>query len=304
MKKVLLSLSLLAATVFAANAQNFKIWDANDGTAYAGFGTPYIFTPGSNSFTVDTATSAPYIITASGSTTGYYVNGFGNGSYSSTGSPQPFGYTAANFATDKLFLNINAPGTQVKVQFSTFTAGVQDADIYGKIFDLSTLTGSTFTDQSALLSTFSKLTGANSAPDDATFLTAALAQKIGKIEFAINYQANSGVGTAVVKLKNVTIGTSSTLGTQAAAANIGSAVLFPNPTSAQVFANLTLQNPANVTTIVTDLMGKQIATQNFGTVSSLNGVQIFDASALAKGMYTVTYVLDGTPAKAELVVVK
>ena len=127
--------------------------------------------------------------------------------------------------------------------------------------------------------------------------------KITKVSFFI-----SG-GTAysgTVTLDNVSIGTAPSLGlgTTSASANIGSSVVYPNPTSGLVSANLTLQTPASVSMIVTDMVGKQIATQNFGTVSTLQGVTVFDASTLAKGMYTVTYVLDGTPAKTELVVVK
>jgi hypothetical protein len=299
MKKVLLSLSILAAA-FTANAQNFKIWDAATSTGFTGAGTAFIFTPGSNGFTVDTTAG---VITAAGTapTAGYYINGFGNGSYAQNGDPQAFGYTAANFATDKFFMNVNAPGMKFKVQFTTYTNGVADADLYGYEFDLSTTTGTTFADVSSLMSNFSKIVANN--PNGADFLTAALAAKIGKIEFAINKQANGGTGPGYVKLKNMTIGLSTVItSTASAAANIGSTKVFPNPTEGSFTAEVNLNNATSTTIIVTDMLGKQVASQNLGTVTSSSAV--FNTSSLAKGMYTVTYVLDGTPAKTELVVVK
>jgi len=300
MKKVLLSLSMLAA-VAVANAQNFKIWDATTKTSFVGAGSAFIFTPGSNGFTVDTAATAPYVITAQGTTAGYYVNGFGNGSYSATSEKQPFGYTATNFTADKFFMNVNAPGAAIKVQFSTFTNGVEDITIYGKSFDLSATTGTLFIDQSALLSTFSKLAGPNSDPNGVDFLTAALAQKIGKIEFAINYQANSGVGKAIVKFKNITIGSSSVItSTTSAAANISSTNVYPNPSIGSFTAEVKLVNNATATVILTDMVGKQIATKSVDA----NGQANFETAGLANGLYTVTYVIDGTPAKTELVVVE
>lgn len=314
MKKVLLSLSMLAATVFAANAQNFVIWDASTSTGFASAGTAFVFSPGASSFTVDTTAG---VITAAGvagsncGTSGtdacYYINGFGNGAYaapvppSTTSLPTSFGYTAANFATDKFFMNVNAPGMKVKIQFTSFTAGVADADIYGYEFDLTSTTAA-YADRSILMSSFSKIVQDN--PNGTNFLTASIAQRIGKIEIVVVKTANGGVGAGSVKLKNMTIGNSSVITATSAASNISSAVVYPNPANGVVSTNLTLQNAASVSVIVTDMVGKQIATQNFGTVSSLNGVTLFDASTLAKGMYTVTYVLDGAPAKTELVVVK
>lgn len=296
MKKVLLSLSMLAATVFAANAQSFTIWNAATGTGFAGAGSAFKFNDNAT-FTVDTAATAPHTITANGTTAGYYVSGFGNGAYSETGTPQSLGYTAANFATDKFFMNVKAPGTAIKVQFTTFTNGVADADQYGYSFDMSAAPNA-FADKSINMSMFSKLAGANSTPNGVNFLTSALAAKIGKIEFAINYQANSGIGTANVQLRNITIG-STALSTTSAAANITSTKVFPNPTTGQFTAEIVVKNNASVNVIVSDMMGKQVASK-----AVANGSASFETAGLVAGMYTVTYVVNGTPAKTELVVVK
>lgn len=91
------------------------------------------------------------------------------------------------------------------------------------------------------------------------------------------------------------------LGTTSAAANIASTKVFPNPATTGAFtAEVKLVNNATATVILTDMMGKQIATKSVDA----NGQANFETAGLATGMYTVTYVLDGTPAKTELVVVK
>jgi len=48
------------------------------------------------------------------------------------------------------------------------------------------------------------------------------------------------------------------------------------------------------------MVGKQIATKSVDA----NGQANFETAGLANGLYTVTYVIDGTPAKTDLVVVK
>lgn len=123
--------------------------------------------------------------------------------------------------------------------------------------------------------------------------------KITKVSFFVSGGKRY---TGTVVLDDVAIGTSSQLGlgTKSAAANLASTKVFPNPTENEFYVELNTKNNASATIIVSDLMGKQVATK-----TAVNGVNTkFETAGLAKGMYTVTYVLDGTPAKTELVVVK
>jgi hypothetical protein len=102
-------------------------------------------------------------------------------------------------------------------------------------------------------------------------------------------------------MDNFKLGTTATigLGTQSAAANIASTKVYPNPATAGFTAEVNLKNAAATTVILSDMMGKQIAVK-----SVENGSASFETAGLANGIYTVTYVVDGTPAKSELVVVK
>ncbi|MGN6645302.1 MAG: T9SS type A sorting domain-containing protein [Cytophaga sp.] len=104
-----------------------------------------------------------------------------------------------------------------------------------------------------------------------------------------------------VTMDNFKVGTTAVvgLGTQSAAANIASTKVFPNPATAGFTAEVNLKNAASTTVILSDMMGKQIAVRSIE-----NGSASFETAGLANGIYTVTYVVDGTPAKSELVVVK
>jgi hypothetical protein len=153
---------------------------------------------------------------------------------------------------------------------------------------------------------------------DYTKATAVDYTKISKISFFIS---GGTAYTGTVTLDNLKIGassytgvdtTTSTAGTTAAvAANISSTVIYPNPAAnTNVSALISLQNASQVTTIVTDLTGRQVATNDLGTVpataagSNAPSYTLFNSAGYAKGMYTVTYVINGTSAKTDLVVVQ
>jgi hypothetical protein len=334
MKKVLLSLSMLAA-IMVANAQNqFVIWNATNGTTQI-TGTPYNFgvpgtgnppavpadpvvgpTPVNAGLFVDTAS---FVISANGScaATKYYVGGMGAASFSApnVGLPWSTNVTGSGGSLANYYLNVEikasgATAPKIKFQLSS----KDSSNVQGYILDLTSATGVAtsggFKIYSIALGSFSNTIGLYGDPINTTgnFMTKHFADSLFKIEYSVNVGTTTdGSGSVAFQIKNQWLGTSKTgivTSTNSAAANIGSSVVYPNPTSGTVNVNLTLQNPAKVTMIVTDMVGKQIATQNFGTVSSIQGAQVFDSAGLAKGMYTVTYVLDGTPAKTELVVVK
>lgn len=339
MKKVLLSLSMLAATVFAANAQNqIVLWNAATSTSQVSgvpfnFGVPGTGNPLANppikptpvaanpsvdgGLRVDTSMGVIHGF-GSCSATKYYVGGFGVGSFARPAVGKPFGTnvtgSGGSLTTYYLNVEIKAAGTtapKIKFQLSS----KDSTNVQGYILDLTSATGVATTVgykiYSIALGSFSNTIGQYGNPINTrgNFMTNKFADSLYKIEYAVTVGTTTdGSGSVVFDIKNQWISTSKTgivvTSTTSAAANISSSVVYPNPTSGALNVNITLQTPAKVTMIVTDMVGKQIATQNFGTVSSLQGVEVFDATGLAKGMYTVTYVLDGTPAKTELVVVK
>ncbi|WP_018344732.1 T9SS type A sorting domain-containing protein [Cytophaga aurantiaca] len=327
MKKFLLSLSMLAA-LMVANAQNHVVlWNSATGATQI-TGVPFNFgVPDSNpnnpnvanppaingGLFVDTVTiSGVQTITATGSRSaasgGYYVGGFGNGSFQTANVGKPWGtnVTASGGSLSVYYFNFKiksaSPGPKIKIQLES----KDSTNVQGYIVDLSAgTTAGNYQTVSIALGSFSNTIGQYGDPiaTAGNFMTKKFADSLYKVGFSVNNAGlNGGEGAVTFSITDIWIGND--ILSTAAAANIASSVVYPNPTSGDVKVNITLQNPASVTMIVTDMVGKQIATKNFGTVSSLSDATVFDAAGLAKGMYTVTYVLDGTPAKTELVVVK
>lgn len=332
MKKVLLSLSMLASVMVASAQNQVVLWNSANGATQI-TGTPFNFgVPDSNpnnpnvanppaidgGLFVDTVTvSGVQTITATGSRSaasgGYYVGGFGNGSFQTANVGKPWGtnVTGSGGSMATYYFNFKiksaSPGPKIKVQLES----KDSTNVQGYIVDLSAgTTGGNYQTVSIPLGSFSNTIGQYGDPigTAGNFMTKKFADSLYKVGFSVNNAGlNGGEGAVNFSITDIWISTSKTgisTSTTAAAANIASSVVYPNPANGVVSANITLQNAASVSMIVTDMVGKQIATQNFGTVSTLNGVTVFDASTLAKGMYTVTYVIDGTPAKTDLVVVK
>jgi hypothetical protein len=97
-------------------------------------------------------------------------------------------------------------------------------------------------------------------------------------------------------------GTTGPTAVSAAQANISSSKLYPNPTSDMANVELNLKSSSEVKVILSDLMGKEVMTIATGTMSSLN--ESFSVANLNKGIYTVSYFINGSAAKAELLMVK
>ena len=355
MKKVLLSLSLLAATLFA-NAQQFTLWNAQYGvTNFPGTPTPsafnngvpsdktvmpvknpavdgglYVDTLGITSGTTAGTGAYRNVIQATGSSgatssaspTWYYIGGFGIGSFSAPNVGAPwarpsqnsnFGAVLSNFSTAKLYFYANYTGNapQLQVQLVS-TLYVDSTYAYNFQLDAGTNAANTWNLYSAPLSAFNAVAADYSLHGPA--LTQAIADSIFKFAFSVTPGTGAGgpnsSGAAWFQIGNIWIGSSATFlaTTPQAASNISSAVLFPNPISngGQVSANISLANQSTVTTIVTDMMGKQITSLTAPTSvgNSVSTLPVFNTAGLAKGMYTVTYVIDGTPAKTELVAVQ
>jgi hypothetical protein len=349
MKKVLLSLSVLAAS-FAANAQSVNVGSgAYDDFAMFGNSADnptgeYNYQFGEQTAGIfwwkDAANSSDYALTRSGGELSVAVNkgtayspfGFGFGDDNGAaagGNPFYIDMSSAKTITIKVkatlgtsaaypsfYLQVkDANGISGEIRPGTATAG--DAAKYGVTaltaayqtltYDITGMLGQTVpsTSPSYVAASHNMWTCTNYPTDcpDRTRATEIDFTKIVEVSFFVN---GGAAWNGTVTFDEVKIGKSANLGlgTASVAANISSSVVFPNPASDAVYANLNLKSANNVTVIVTDLMGRQVATKAFGRVSEINNAEIFNAASLAKGMYTVTYVLDGTPAKSDLVVVK
>jgi len=339
MKKVLLSLSMLAS-VMTASAQNVGsgIYDdftaVNDiGTASGGifFFADAVWTQFYPNFQDSTTVAPKHLARRNGSTMAVTINKAAP--YTLTGTLQdnnaqysPFG---VNFGDDngadpngnpfyidisknqKFSVDLKAyKDVKIRVQFQDAsnnsieaTAGTGDS----WAFDVTpTMTTFTLDISNAVGLKWDDNSTPKCAPCE---LSTFDYTKVKQILFFVD-PGNAGTApnptpstfNGLVTMDNLKLGTAVKVGldTKSAASKISSSTVFPNPTEGEFTVRLNLNNSSSATILVSDLMGKQVASK-----TAVNGVDTkFETTGLAKGMYTVTYVIDGTPAKSELVVVK
>lgn len=108
-----------------------------------------------------------------------------------------------------------------------------------------------------------------------------------------------GLNNTKISIDDVKIG-ACVLGTKSA--SIASSKLYPNPASEIANIELALKSTSDVKVTVSDMMGKVVAEVANEKASDI--AKSFDVSALTKGVYTVNYYINGSPAKAEMLVVK
>lgn len=317
MKKVLLSLSMLAA-VMTANAQSVGIGAYDDFTTQTGEGnlsgeysTQFVDanevtqTAGMFWYT-DADFASTYVKTRTGGQMTIAVNkdaeysvvgmGFGDDNGSAPdGNPFYIDITNAKTFSCKVKATV---AVQVRVQFEDAN-GIKiegTAAVYGSEYSLNATTAFQTWTQNLAGGVGFQHSGCPSTNPCA--ITGFDYTKVAKVNFLIS-GGTAYAGT--VTFDDFKLGTVPNLGlgTSSAAANIASTKVFPNPATSAFTAEIVLKNNANVTVILSDMMGKQLSTK---TVA--NGSASFETAGLANGMYTVTYVVDGTPAKTELVVVK
>lgn len=320
MKKVLLSLSMLAA-IMTANAQtdlsvgvgaydDFSVVGNSTDNPTGEYSSPVVidgmdYTAGifwytdaayASTYTKVRANGEMAVNVAKGAE--YSVLGFGFGDDNGADDDgNSFTIDASNAKTFSVDIKASSPVT-VKVQFEDASGKKAEATAAKAEYSKSVIsTYSTWT---------VNLTGgigldwetATCPTNKPCAITGFDPAKIAKVNFLIS---GGTAYTGTVTFDNMKLGSTPNigLGTTSAAANIASTKVFPNPATEAFTAEVSLKNNSNVTIILSDMMGKQIATK-----SAANGSASFETASLAKGMYTVTYVLDGTPAKTELVVVK
>lgn len=84
--------------------------------------------------------------------------------------------------------------------------------------------------------------------------------------------------------------------------NISSSKLYPNPVSEVAQVELELMNASEVKIILSNMLGKEM--QSVTTSNTISVKETLDVTGLAKGVYTISYYINGQPAKAELLMVK
>jgi len=88
----------------------------------------------------------------------------------------------------------------------------------------------------------------------------------------------------------------------AAQANIASSNMYPNPSADMTHIDMNLVAPSDVKITLSDALGKEVFNAPQGTVSTVS--YDIPVSNLNKGVYTVTYYINGTAAQSNLLLVK
>jgi hypothetical protein len=83
---------------------------------------------------------------------------------------------------------------------------------------------------------------------------------------------------------------------------IAGSKMYPNPVTDVAKIELELNSVSDVKITLSDLMGKEIKVITETKTSNVQ--EYFDVAGLAKGLYTVSYYINGEPAKADLLMVK
>jgi len=135
--------------------------------------------------------------------------------------------------------------------------------------------------------------------------------KIAKILFFVNGDASLVTANRVypnissyngtLLISNFKVGNATTTGVTSSS-NIATSSLYPNPTSDVANVSLDLKAAADVKVVLNDMLGNQVDVINAGTTASVK--TSFNVSKLAKGAYTVNYIINGESAKTELLLVK
>jgi hypothetical protein len=104
-----------------------------------------------------------------------------------------------------------------------------------------------------------------------------------------------------IALANIKLGSAVTA-VNPASYMVTSAVVYPNPASSSATLSMELKSNANVKVIISDLMGREMKVVSEGNFASTT--ETFSVADLAKGLYKVTYLVDGVPAQTQSLMVK
>lgn len=152
-------------------------------------------------------------------------------------------------------------------------------------------------------------TGAYGASDHAVPLTADW-QSVKAVTITVTNQLNTGdplyqplvLTNASFKIDNFKIGDVTTITSVNEASSISASKLFPNPATSDVNLSLELKSASAVKVVVSDVLGKEMLTVAEGNFSELN--TSFSTESFNAGVYNVTYYVNGSVAKTELLMKK
>jgi hypothetical protein len=195
MKKTILSLALVASALFASAQATLTLYKGDNTTDFLN-GAPYSFDGAP--VVVDSLKdgASDNFLYYSGSTTGYYIGGYGTSGYSTGGDKITISSVFnGDFATTTLGFSAFTDGTtpQLKIQLKSATA------TWGYIFDLSSASSSV-APFSAPLSSFKAIV--NDQPTGDAF-TATDFATIDEVQFVVGLGVKIGKGT--VELDNLVL---------------------------------------------------------------------------------------------------
>jgi len=104
-----------------------------------------------------------------------------------------------------------------------------------------------------------------------------------------------------ISLANIKLGSAVTA-VNPASYMVTNAVVYPNPASSSATLSMELKSNANVKVVISDLMGREMKVVSEGNFASTT--ETFSVADLAKGLYKVTYLVDGVPAQTQSLMVK
>ncbi|MCU0429936.1 MAG: T9SS type A sorting domain-containing protein [Cytophagaceae bacterium] len=117
-----------------------------------------------------------------------------------------------------------------------------------------------------------------------------------------NCTASNISGTVVIR--NLKIGTGNCVANifGAQKSSTSTITLAPNPASDEVAVSLSLDTPSDVKIVVSDLMGKEMTSVEYASVSELS--KSINVSNLSEGVYQVSHFVNGVVAGTKMLVVK
>jgi len=271
MKKVFFFI-LLLATAMVSNGQSFILY--NSETKESAFnGKSYLFDD-NVSFTLDTALSAPYTITAKGiaNPNAYYISGFGNGNYTELGELKTIGYSALDFDSDYLVLDVFTNGYEMGL--FVWINMIGETELYGCEIDLSKSNfNRDFTKVFVPMNLFSKVSHLTNMPDEVSFLTSELASHIYKLDLSIVKIGENGTGSGEIQFKDMYIGAKPVI-TSTLLDISNSFVVSPNPANSVVNFGQTLTNV-------------NVYNANGILVETMNSASSINVSTFKSGVYFI-----------------
>ena len=237
-----------------------------------------------------------------------YQGGFGGAAYVAGGYPS-FGYNRGTANTTTYvkyrFTSNGADSVKIELQFNTAASGGATTYQYG--YDVNYNSTETPAALSGWIYDSIPLINFRLIVSNSLTSTPLLSDSIpylGKLGVSINSIKN-GVRTTEVNMDDITFvegGVTSIFAAAPTSTNVASSSLYPNPATGVAYVKLSLKSSSVVKVSVSDVMGKVMYTSPEVTTNDYNNT--ISLAGYNKGLYTVSYIVDGGVAKSQLLVVE